>query len=83
MSVINPTQHNYACCDYDQINTLGQSTSSLALQQLGRCPSCIQIFMKVFCAITCDPSSAVFMNPSKISNVTVNNETKQIVEVAN
>ena len=37
--------------------------------------------MKVFCAITCDPSSAMFMNPSKISNVTVNNETKQIVEV--
>ena len=70
----------YVCCDLAQINTLRQNSANLAQQQLGRCPSCIKNFMNVFCAITCDPNSSLFMNPTKLVNFTEDNVTKQAVD---
>ena len=38
----------------------------MAERHLGNCPSCVQNFMRIFCAITCDPSNSVFMNVEKL-----------------
>ena len=52
----------FTCCDLNQINSLSANYFKMAERLLGNCPSCVQNFMKVFCAITCDPSNSVFMN---------------------
>lgn len=56
------------CCDLSQIKTLASSSSQLAEQQLGRCPSCYRNFMNVFCATTCDPSSSLFMDVQELAS---------------
>ena len=38
----------------------------MAEQHLGNCPSCVQNFMRMFCAITCDPSNSAFMNVGEL-----------------
>ena len=65
------------CCNLDQINTLRTNSLKLAEQQLGRCPSCYQNFMNIFCATTCDPSNSLFMNASKLLKL---NETTSAIE---
>ena len=50
------------CCDRNMLHTLKANSLKLAQQLLGRCPSCFQNFMNVFCAITYDPGA-----PSSIS----------------
>ncbi|XP_065898214.1 NPC intracellular cholesterol transporter 1-like isoform X2 [Dysidea avara] len=50
------------CCDSDMLNTLKTNSLKLAQQLLGRCPSCFQNFMNVFCAVTCDPNGSLFMD---------------------
>ena len=52
----------FTCCDLNQINSLNVNYFKLAEQLLGNCPSCIQNFIRIICAITCDPSNSVFMN---------------------
>lgn len=66
----------FVCCDLDQINTLRTNSLKLAEQQLGRCPSCYQNFMNIFCATTCDPSNSLFMNASDVLKL---NETAYAV----
>lgn len=71
----------YVCCDLAQIYTLRNNSETLAQQQLGRCPSCMENFMNVFCAITCDPNSSLFMNPTTFVNFTTEeNVTRQAVD---
>ena len=64
----------YVCCDLSQINTL-KNSSRLAQLQLCNCPSCLQNFMNVFCAITCDPSNSLFMDVQKLDNDTTSIDT--------
>ena len=67
----------YVCCDLHQINALKTNSLKLAEQQLGRCPSCYQNFMNIFCATTCDPSNSLFMNASNLLPI---NGTKQAIK---
>ena len=56
----------YTCCDLNQINTLISYYYKLAERLLGNCPSCVQNFMRISCAIMCDPSNSVFMNVGRM-----------------
>ena len=49
------------CCDQNQLDTLlGQIR--VPRQLFSRCPACLKNFIDHFCAITCDPNSAQYMN---------------------
>ena len=74
---IGKPNSTYVCCDLDQINALRTNSLKLAEQQLGRCPSCYQNFMNIFCATTCDPSNSLFMNASEKTKV---NETAYAIK---
>ena len=49
------------CCDKNMLETLKESILP-AQNFLQRCPSCFTDFMRLFCATTCDPNAATFMD---------------------
>ena len=49
------------CCDKNMLKTL-KSSILPAQNFLQRCPSCFTNFMRLFCATTCDPNAATFMD---------------------
>ena len=53
-----------ACCDKNMLETLKKSILP-AQNFLQRCPSCFTNFMRLFCATTCDPNAASFMDVSQ------------------
>ena len=61
MPLVHPNSTRI-CCDGKMLQSLKVNSLSLGKQLLGQCPSCFQNFMNVFCAVTCDPNSSLFMN---------------------
>ena len=59
------------CCDEVQVQTL-QTQVKLAQELLERCPACYKNFMKHFCATTCDPNQALFMDATLLAPVPQN-----------
>ena len=54
--------HTNVCCNVDQLSAL--ATQIKYPQQLfSRCPACLKNFMDHFCATTCDPDQALFIEP--------------------
>ena len=61
---IKPRGQTKACCDVKQLQTLKAQVVA-AKNFIQRCPPCFTNFMKYFCATTCDPDAATFMNISQ------------------
>ena len=68
------------CCDEVQAQTL-QTQVKLAQELLERCPACYKNFMKHFCATTCDPNQALFMDVTKFATNPSNMSLYAVEEV--
>ena len=65
------------CCDENMLLTL-KDTITPAKNFLQRCPSCFTDFMKLFCATTCDPDAASFMDVYELFWNPTTNAIKQV-----
>ncbi|XP_074656980.1 NPC intracellular cholesterol transporter 1-like [Tubulanus polymorphus] len=54
------------CCAPSQIISMSKSIG-LGKQMLGRCPSCYRNFVKLWCALACDPYQSEFLSVNKTS----------------
>ncbi|KAL3318172.1 NPC intracellular cholesterol transporter 1 [Cichlidogyrus casuarinus] len=57
------------CCDAQQISVLKDSFQAVEII-IGKCPACYRNFLRLFCAMTCDPYQASFVTPTEIDNST-------------
>lgn len=55
------------CCDHDQIRHLVQVLNGDIREWFERCPSCYQNIASLYCAITCDPNQANYVEATKLS----------------
>ena len=58
-----PQYSNLSCCDSFQSTQINASYTLLS-QVFGKCPSCLDNLLALFCAINCDPSQASFVTDS-------------------
>ena len=56
---------NEFCCSKGQIQTFIEQ-NELPTKVLGRCPTCLYNFKRVFCDMMCDPNQSKFLKASKI-----------------
>lgn len=61
--------NTYACCSYQQLSSLERSLT-LSKAVLIRCPSCAENFAHLHCINTCSPNQTLFVNVTRVMNVT-------------
>ncbi|XP_028655809.2 NPC1-like intracellular cholesterol transporter 1 [Erpetoichthys calabaricus] len=66
------------CCNFNQLKSLQESLfTSKAI--LGRCPSCVENFINIYCQNTCSPNQSLHINITKTINVTIDGQDKEAV----
>ncbi|XP_071955334.1 NPC intracellular cholesterol transporter 1-like [Antedon mediterranea] len=61
--------HPLTCCSTSQMKTF-QGSLQVPQQTFARCPSCYRNFANLYCMMTCSPDNSLFVNPTKVINVT-------------
>ena len=59
------------CCAKSQVQTFVQE-NSLPSAILGRCPTCLYNFRRIFCDMMCHPEQSEFLNASKVVTNPIN-----------
>ncbi|XP_001379744.3 NPC1-like intracellular cholesterol transporter 1 [Monodelphis domestica] len=65
----------YACCSIQQLLDL-QGSLSISKTLLTRCPACAENFAAFYCHNTCSPNQSVFINVTRIANISGTNSSK-------